>query len=101
MKRVYGASDPSICEIYVTIGHPKFGAHSFYSTDEARFTGDGGASFGPASTDNGFSLYETTSRNSLVYTSLLSKPNGSAVQTGEAQQVILNLLSIIKTHFSL
>jgi hypothetical protein len=101
MKRVYGATDPSICEIYVTIGHPKFGAHSFYSTDEARFTGDGGASFGPASTDNGFSLYETTSRNSLVYTSLLSKPNGSAVQTGEAQQVILNLLTIIKTHFSL
>ena len=99
MKRVYNASDPSVCELHATIGHPKFQS-VFYSTDEARYTGDGGVN-GGATTDNGYSLYETTSRNSLVYTSLLSKPNGSAVQTGEAQTVIFNLLALITSHFSL
>ena len=89
MKRVGNAGDPSINDLYATIGHTNWNS-TFTSTDVTSYS---------TNTDNGQSQYETTSTNSLVMATLLSKSGGTMVTQAEAQTVLQNFTSVLKTHF--
>jgi hypothetical protein len=91
MKRVYNAGDPSINNLYATIGHPRFDS-SFSSTDVTTWS---------TNTDNDQSQYETTTKNSIVFTTLLSKNSGVAVTQAEAQTVLTSVVSTIASYFNL
>ena len=89
MKSIYNASDPSIQNLYVSIGHNNWNS-TFQSADVMSYA---------TNTDNGQSQYETTTTNNLLMTTLLSKAGGVKVTIAEAQTVIQNFVGVIKGHF--
>ena len=89
MRNVYNAGDPSVNDMYATIGHPNW---------SSTFTATNATSYG-SSTDDGFSQYESTSTNSLVICSLLSKNSGVIVTAADAQAVLTSITSVLKTYF--
>jgi hypothetical protein len=88
VRQVYGTSDPSVCDLYMLIGHPKF-LSSFGSIN----------TFSAATSDTGGShLYATSSSNVIAVATLLSKSGGTQVTTAECQTVVGNFTSRMKTY---
>ena len=86
---VYNASDLSICDLFMLIGHSNWG--SIFGTR---------VFFGDTSTDSGGCyLYAPSSTNVLAVAMLLSKSGGIEVTAAECQTVVTNFTSRIRTYF--
>lgn len=86
---VYNASDPSICDLFMLIGHSNWG--SIFGTR---------VFFGDTNTDSGGCyLYAPSSTNVLAVATLLSKSGGIEVTAAECQTVVTNFTSRIRTYF--
>lgn len=84
----YNAGDPSVCDLYMLIGHSNWG-----SSFGAR------SSSGDTSTDSGGSyFYAASSTNVIAVAMLLSKSSGVEVTAAECQTVIQNFTSRMKIH---
>lgn len=84
----FNAGDPSVCDLYMLIGHPNWGS----SFGARTFSGD-------ASTDSGGSyFYAASSTNVVAVAMLLSKSGGVEVTAAECQTVIQNFTSRMKIH---
>lgn len=91
MRHIYNAGDPSIGDLYINIGHPKFKSSS-QTLNTWTYN---------SSTDGGDSRMEITSTNTITIVGLLSKPSGANIAASEAQTVIQTILADIKACFSL
>lgn len=86
---VYSASDPSICDLFMLIGHSNWG--SVFGTR---------VGFGDTSTDSGGGyLYAPSSTNVLAVAMLLSKSSGVEVTVAECQTVVTNFTSRMRTYY--
>lgn len=84
----YNAYDPSVCDLYMLIGHTNWGS----SFGARTFSGD-------ASTDSGGSyFYAAASTNVVAVAMLLSKSGGAEVTAAECQTVVQNFTSRMKIH---
>jgi hypothetical protein len=86
-RAISGAGDPSICNVFILLGHPNWG-----SVFGSRTT------FGDTSTDScGAYLFASgTSQNVLAIQTLLSKPIGQLVTVSECQTVVTNFTQRIR-----
>jgi predicted GIY-YIG superfamily endonuclease len=86
---VFNASDPSVCDLYMLIGHPRW--NSVY----------GGVTFDfSPSTDNHASHAKMDgTTNVIAVTMLLSKPGGAEVTAAECQTVVDNMTARMKLFF--
>jgi hypothetical protein len=82
------ASDPSICDVYVLLGHPNWG--SVFDTV---------ISSSAAGTQiQGAALYATGSSSELLaMTTLLSSPTSSAIPFSSVKTVVDNYITLVKT----
>ena len=88
-RQSYGqASDPSICDVYVLLGHPNWGS-----------TFDTVISSSIAGTNNqGATLYATGSSSELLsMTTLLSSLTSSAIPFSSVKTVVDNYITLVKT----
>ena len=88
-RQSYGqSSDPSICDVYVLLGHPNWG--STFNTV---------VSSSLASTQNqGAALYATGSSSEiLAMTTLLSRPSPTVISSGDIKTVVDNYITLVKT----
>lgn len=85
----YNASDPSVCDLYMLIGHPNFS--SVFGTVT-------GYSDSSGTNSNGGYLYAANSSNVIAVATLLSKSGGVEVTAAECQTVVQNFTSRMKTH---
>ena len=84
----YNAYDPSVCDLYMLIGHTNWGS----SFGARTFSGD-------ASTDSGGSyFYAAASTNVVAVAMLLSKSSGVEVTAAECQTVVQNFTNRMKIH---
>lgn len=90
-RQVYGAStDPSVCDLYMVLGHPYWGSvYGIFNT----YSNTTGTDY------NGGYAYMSGAgvKNLLAIVTLLSKANGVAVTVPEIQTVIAAWVSRIKT----
>jgi hypothetical protein len=81
-------SDPSICDVYVLLGHPNWG--SVFGTVVS--SSIAGTSF------QGAALYATGSSSELLaMTTLLSSPTSSAIPFSSVKTVVDNYITLVKT----
>jgi hypothetical protein len=92
-RHVYNAGDPSIGDLYIAFAHPMFGSPSNVSSINVASD--------PGSTDNGFSQFEATGNNFMMFQILMSKPSGQFISSGETQAVVNQLLAHIKAHLNI
>ena len=86
---VYNAGDPSVCDLHMLIGHPRW--NSVYGGFEAGYS---------TNTDSGNSnLKMDGTTNVIAVTMLLSKPGGVEVTAAECQTIVQNLTNRMKLFF--
>jgi hypothetical protein len=88
-RQSYGQlSDPSICDVYVLLGHPNWGS-----------TFDIVVSSSVAGTQlQGATLYATGSSSELLaMTTLLSRPASTAIPLSDIKTVVDNYITLVKT----
>lgn len=88
-RQTFGqASDPSVCDVYVLLGHPNWGS-TFGSV----------VSSSVSNTNlNGGTLYATGSSSEiLAMTTLLSRTGSIAITFNEVKTVVDNYISLVKT----
>ena len=88
-RQSYGQlSDPSICDVYVLLGHPNWGS-----------TFDVVVSSSVAGTQlQGATLYATGSSSELLaMTTLLSRPASTAIPLSDIKTVVDNYITLVKT----
>lgn len=88
VRQVWGTSDPSVCDLYILIGHPKFNSTIGPINTFSNNTTD----------SNGGFLYAENSTNVIAIATLLSKSSGVQVTAAEAQAVVSNFTSRIKLY---
>jgi hypothetical protein len=88
-RQSYGqASDPSICDVYVLLGHPNWGS----SFDIVVSSSAAGTQI------QGAALYATgSSTEILAMTTLLSSPTASAIPSSSVKTVVDNYITLVKT----
>lgn len=87
-RRVFNTTDPSVCDLYMLIGHPKFNS-SFGTINTYSH---------PTTDSHGGHLYATNSTNVIAVAMLLSKASGVAVTTAECQTIVDSFTSRMKTY---
>lgn len=91
IRHIYNAGDPSICDVYLLLGHPNWG--STFGTV---------SNFSANSTNSGYGYLYTSGagvKNILAASMLLSKSGGAQVTDAEVQGVISNFTSRIKQFY--
>jgi hypothetical protein len=88
-RQSYGqASDPSICDVYVLLGHPNWGS----SFDIVVSSSAAGTQI------QGAALYATgSSTEILAMTTLLSSPTASSIPSSSVKTVVDNYITLVKT----
>jgi len=87
-RQSYGAGDPTICDVYVLLGHPNWG--STFGTVVSNSIA--GTSF------QGAALYATGSSNELLaMTTLLSNVSAAIIPSGSVKTVVDNYITLVKT----
>jgi len=90
-RQIYNANDPSICDLYMLIGHSSWG--SVYGTIN---------SFSHSTTNtNGGHFYMTNATNVIAITSLLSKSGGVLVTEAELGTVVQAWVNRLKLYYGL
>lgn len=90
VRQIYNAADdPSICDVYMLIGHPNWGSQFGSRT-----------SFSDNSTNsNGGYFFTSSATNILTAVTLLSKSGGVAVSSSEILTVVTNFVNRIGLYF--
>ena len=88
-RQSYGqASDPSICDVYVLLGHPNWGS-TFDTVVSSSIAG---------TANQGAALYATGSSSEiLAMTTLLSRPSPTAISFSDIKTVVDNYIGLVKT----
>jgi hypothetical protein len=87
-RQSYGAGDPTICDVYVLLGHPNWGS-TFGTVISSSIAG---TSF------QGAALYATGSSSELLaMTTLLSNVSASVIPSGSIKTVVDNYITLVKT----
>ena len=88
-RQSYGqASDPSICDVYVLLGHPNWGS-TFDTVVSSSIAG---------TALQGAALYATGSSSEiLAMTTLLSRPSPTAISFSDIKTVVDNYIGLVKT----
>jgi len=87
-RQSYGAGDPTICDVYVLLGHPNWGSvfDTVISSSIAGTQLQGGA------------LYATGSSSELLaMTTLLSTVSAAIIPSGSIKTVVDNYITLVKT----
>jgi hypothetical protein len=87
-RQSYGAGDPTICDVYVLLGHPNWGSvfDTVISSSIAGTALQGGA------------LYATGSSSELLaMTTLLSTVSAAIIPSGSVKTVVDNYITLVKT----
>lgn len=89
VRQIYNAGDPSVCDVYMLIGHPNWGSQFGSRT-----------SFSDNTTNsNGGYFFTSSARNILTAVTLLSKSAGVAVSSSEILTVVTNFVNRIGLYF--
>ena len=88
-RQSYGQSlDPSICDVYVLLGHPNWGS-TFNTVVSSSIAG---------TNNQGAALYATGSSSEiLAMTTLLSRPSPTAIPFSDIKTVVDNYITLVKT----
>lgn len=87
-RQSYAAGDPSICDVYVLLGHPNWGS-VFGTVVSSSISG---------TSNQGAALYATGSSSELLaMTTLLSSLTSSAITSGSIKTVVDNYITLVKT----
>jgi hypothetical protein len=88
-RQSFGQSvDPSICDVYVLLGHPNWGS-VFGTVVSSSIAG---------TSNQGAALYATGSSSELLaMTTLLSSLSSSAIPSGSVKTVVDNYITLVKT----
>jgi hypothetical protein len=87
-RQSYAAGDPTICDVYVLLGHPNWGS----IFDTVISSSIAGTSL------QGAALYATGSSSELLaMTTLLSNVSASIISSGSVKTVVDNYITLVKT----
>jgi hypothetical protein len=87
-RQSYGAGDPTICDVYVLLGHPNWGS-VFDTVISSSIAG---------TALQGAALYATGSSSELLaMTTLLSNVSASIISSGSVKTVVDNYITLVKT----
>jgi hypothetical protein len=87
-RQSYAAGDPTICDVYVLLGHPNWGS-TFGTVISSSIAG---TSF------QGAALYATGSSSELLaMTTLLSDVSAAIITSGSVKTVVDNYITLVKT----
>lgn len=89
IRQIYGTSDPSVCDVYMLIGHPNWGSAIGPRTQYSIFS----------TNSNGGRFFASSSTAVLAVSTLLSKASGTFITSAEVSTVVTNFVNIIKLYF--
>lgn len=89
VRQINGTSDPTVCDVYMLIGHPNWGSEIGPRTQYSIFN----------TNSHGGRFFASSSTAVLTAVTLLSKPSGALITNSEILTVVTNFVNRIKLYF--